>query len=134
NLMKRKIQIISMLGMMITRSLFSEANLKRRLSKLLNLPLDTTVPNRNDYLEQTLNNYNPDIFMVRELTNVYGGNAILQVLQDLISEDYRSAVFATNASDDQIGNQNDLQNLMFYNSSKFILESQHVVQTLYRDF
>src|SRR5690554_4066014 len=132
--MKRKIQIISMLGMMITHSLFSQENFKLMFYNLLNFPLDTNVPNRIDYLEQTLNTYKPDIFMVCELNNVYGGNAILQVLQDLISEDYRSAVFATNTSDDQIGNQNDLQNLMFYNSSKFILESQHVVQTLYRDF
>ena len=123
-----------MLGMMITHSLFSQENFKLMFYNLLNFPLDTNVPNRIDYLEQTLNTYKPDIFMVCELNNVYGGNAILQVLQDLISEDYRSAVFATNTSDDQIGNQNDLQNLMFYNSSKFILESQHVVQTLYRDF
>src|SRR5690606_2016264 len=51
-----------------------------------------------------------------------------------ISDDYRSAVFTSNTSDDEIGNQNDLQNLIFYDNSKFILESQHIVQTLYRDF
>ena len=123
-----------MLGMMITHSLFSQENFKLMFYNLLNFPLDTNVPNRIDYLEQTLNTYKPDIFMVCELNNVYGGNAILQVLQDRISEDYRSAVFTSNTSDDEIGNQNDLQNLIFYDNSKFILESQHVVQTLYRDF
>lgn len=132
--MKKKIQIISMLCMMITHSLFSQENFKLMFYNLLNFPLDTNVPNRIDYLEQTLNTYKPDIFMVCELNNVYGGNAILQVLQDIISEDYRSAVFTSNTSDDEIGNQNDLQNLIFYDNSKFILESQHVVQTLYRDF
>ena len=132
--MKRKIQIISMLCMMITHSLFSQENFKLMFYNLLNFPLETNVPNRIDYLEQTLNTYKPDIFMVCELNNVYGGNAILQVLQDRISEDYRSAVFTSNTSDDEIGNQNDLQNLIFYDNSKFILESQHIVQTLYRDF
>ncbi|WP_370101880.1 T9SS type A sorting domain-containing protein [Xanthomarina gelatinilytica] len=132
--MKRKIQILSMLCMMITNSLFSQENFKLMFYNLLNFPLDTNVPNRIDYLEQTLNTYKPDIFMVCELNNVYGGNAILQVLQDRISEDYRSAVFTSNTSDDEIGNQNDLQNLIFYDNSKFILESQHIVQTLYRDF
>ena len=132
--MKKKIQIISMLCMMITHSLFSQENFKLMFYNLLNFPLETNVPNRIDYLEQTLNTYKPDIFMVCELNNVYGGNAILQVLQDRISEDYRSAVFTSNTSDDEIGNQNDLQNLIFYDNSKFILESQHIVQTLYRDF
>lgn len=120
--------------MMITHSLFSQENFKLMFYNLLNFPLETNVPNRIDYLEQTLNTYKPDIFMVCELNNVYGGNAILQVLQDRISEDYRSAVFTSNTSDDEIGNQNDLQNLIFYDNSKFILESQHSVQTLYRDF
>lgn len=120
--------------MMITHSLFSQENFKLMFYNLLNFPLETNVPNRIDYLEQTLNTYKPDIFMVCELNNVYGGNAILQVLQDIISEDYRSAVFTSNTSDDEIGNQNDLQNLIFYDNSKFILESQHIVQTLYRDF
>lgn len=132
--MKKKIQIISMLCMMITHSLFSQENFKLMFYNLLNFPLETNVPNRIDYLEQTLNTYKPDIFMVCELNNVYGGIAILQVLQDIISEDYRSAVFTSNTSDDEIGNQNDLQNLIFYDNSKFILESQHVIQTLYRDF
>ena len=108
--MKKKIQIISMLCMMITHSLFSQENFKLMFYNLLNFPLETNVPNRIDYLEQTLNTYKPDIFMVCELNNVYGGNAILQVLQDIISEDYRSAVFTSNTSDDEIGNQNDLQN------------------------
>lgn len=120
--------------MMITHSLFSQENFKLMFYNLLNFPLETNVPNRIDYLEQTLNTYKPDIFMVCELNNVYGGNAILQVLQDRISEDYRSAVFTSNTSDDEIGNQDDLQNLIFYDNSKFILESQHIVQTLYRDF
>src|SRR5690606_12172746 len=127
--MKRKIQILSMLGMMITHSSFSQENFKLMFYNLLNFPLDTNVPNRIDYLEQTLNTYISDIFMVCELNNVFSGNAILQVLQDRISDDYISAVFTLNTSDDNIGNQNDLQHLMFYNSSKFILEIQHVVQT-----
>jgi hypothetical protein len=101
---------------------------------LLNFPFDTNVANRIQYLDQTLNTYQPDLFMVCELNNASGANSILQVLQDRVSDNFRSAVFTLNTSDDNTGNQNDLQNLLYYDSSKFILESQHIVTTIYRDF
>ncbi|PWI29062.1 hypothetical protein DI383_12975 [Flavobacteriaceae bacterium LYZ1037] len=101
---------------------------------LLNFPLESNVPNRIQHLDVILNNYQPDIFAVCELNNESGANAILQVLQDKVSEQFRMPTFSLNTSDDEIGNQNDLQNLIFYNSSKFILESQDIVQTIYRDF
>ncbi|GGG43586.1 T9SS type A sorting domain-containing protein [Bizionia arctica] len=101
---------------------------------LLNFPLEANVSNRIQYLDQTLDTFQPDLFMVCELNNAEGANSILGVLQDNVSADFRSATFTLNTSDNNIGNQNDLQNLLFYNSSKFILESQHIVTTIYRDF
>ena len=44
------------------------------------------------------------------------------------------ANFELNTSDDANGNQNDLQNLLFFDSSKFNLESQTIIPTVYRDF
>ncbi|TYA57335.1 T9SS type A sorting domain-containing protein [Formosa maritima] len=132
--MKKKIQIVSILCMMITNGLFAQESFKVMFYNLLNFPLETNVPNRIQHLDIILNNYQPDIFAVCELNNESGANNILQILHDRVSEDFRSAVFTLNTSDDNIGDQNDLQNLIFFNSSKFILESQDIVQTLYRDF
>ena len=132
--MKKKIQIVSMLCILITHSLFSQENFKVMFYNLLNFPLESNVSNRIQYLDAILDNYQPDIFTVCELNNVSGANSILQILQNRISEDYRMATFTLNTSDDNLGDQNDLQNLIFYNSSKFILESQNLVTTIYRDF
>jgi hypothetical protein len=132
--MKKKFQLISMLCMLISHSLFSQENFKVMFYNLLNFPFDTNVANRIQYLDQTLNTYQPDLFMVCELNNASGANSILQVLQDRVSDNFRSAVFTLNTSDDNTGDQNDLQNLLYYDSSKFILESQHIVTTIYRDF
>jgi hypothetical protein len=119
---------------MITNGLFAQESFKVMFYNLLNFPLESNVPNRIQHLDIILNNYQPDIFAVCELNNETGANAILQVLQDRVSGDFRKAGFSLNTSDDNIGNQNDLQNLIFYNSSKFILESQDIVTTIYRDF
>lgn len=119
---------------MITNGLFAQESFKVMFYNLLNFPLETNVPNRIQSLDIILNNYQPDIFAVCELNNEEGANSVLQILQDRVSNDFRSAVFTLNTSDDEIGDQNDLQNLIYYNSSKFILESQDIVQTIYRDF
>jgi len=132
--MLRNIQLVSLLCMLFTNSLLAQENFKVMFYNLLNFPNDTNVPNRIQHLDHILSNYQPDLFMVCELNNAHGANVILQVLQDRIDENYRSAVFTLNTSDDATGNQNDLQNLMFFNSSKFILESQYEITTLYRDF
>ncbi|MDG5491263.1 T9SS type A sorting domain-containing protein [Psychroserpens sp. SPM9] len=100
---------------------------------LLNFPLENAVPNRLEKLQLVLDDYRPDLFMVCELNNENGANSILSVLQ-FLNSDYQSAAFQLNTSDDTAGNQNDLQQLLFYDSSKFILESQAIVTTIFRDF
>ncbi|WP_431136736.1 endonuclease/exonuclease/phosphatase family protein [Psychroserpens mesophilus] len=100
---------------------------------VLNFPLEDAVPNRLQYLELILNDYRPDIFMVCELNNETGANTILSSLQ-FLNPDYQSATFELNTSDDVISDQNDLQNLIYYDSSKFTLESQTIITSIYRDF
>jgi hypothetical protein len=101
---------------------------------LLNFPLETAVPNRLNYLEAILLEYQPDLFMVCELNNESGANAILQLIQDRVNPNFEMAVFEFNTSDDNLGNQNDLQNLIYFDASKFILESQTIVTSIFRDF
>lgn len=90
-------------------------------------------PSKLQYLELILDDYKPDIFMVCELNTLAGANAILSSLQQ-INPDFESAVFQTNSSDDNGSDQNDLQNLIYFDATKFILESQTIVTTNVRDF
>ncbi|MEZ4793734.1 MAG: hypothetical protein R2783_09810, partial [Gelidibacter sp.] len=89
--------------------------------------------NRIQYLQITLAEAQPDVFMVCELNNEDASNDILSMMQT-INPNYAKAVFINNTSDDAISDQNDLQNMLYYDSTKFILESQAVVTTLFRDF
>ena len=100
---------------------------------VLNYPLQEEPDTRLQDLDIILNDYLPDLFMICELNNEQGANDIMNVLNN-INPDYNRAAFVLNTSDDTIGNQNDLQNMLYYDSSKFILQSQHEVTTLYRDF
>ena len=99
---------------------------------VLNYPLQEPTSRIQD-LGVILNDYRPDLFMICELNNEQGANDISNVLA-MINPNYTGAQFVLNTSDDNIGNQNDLQNMLYYDSSKFILQSQHEVTTIYRDF
>lgn len=110
---------------------FSQTNFKVMFYNLLNYPLQT--PDRSSNLSFILNDYQPDIFAVCELNNAAGAADILGILQ-AINPNYAQATFVTNTSDDDGGDQNDLQNLIYYDSSKFTLEAQDVVPTNIRDF
>ena len=112
--------------------LFSQENLKLMFYNVLNYPLQEPASRIQD-LSVIIDDYRPDLFMICELNNEEGADNILNIMQSANSN-YQRAVFQFNTSDDAIGNQNDLQNMIFYDGSKFTLESQHIVNTLYRDF
>ncbi|WP_458627135.1 T9SS type A sorting domain-containing protein [Winogradskyella sp. PC D3.3] len=101
---------------------------------LLNYPLEDAVPNRLADLSYILSDYQPDLFLVCELNNIVGAIDILNTTQSVIDSNFEMASFVTNSSDDNYGNQNDLQNLLFYNSTKFSLEEEIIVPTYLRDF
>lgn len=111
---------------------YSQETFKTMFYNVLNFPLQEPV-SRIQYLDVILNDYLPDVFMICELNNEDGADDILRLMQD-INPNYQRALFVENTSDDTIGDQNDLQNMIFYDSSKFILESQAEITTIYRDF
>lgn len=131
--MIRKLYGFTIAAVLMFQSLSAQENFKLMFYNLLNFPLEDAVPNRLQYLELILNDYQPDLFMVCELNNESGADAILNTLQ-LIDPNYERATFTLNTSDDTISDQNDLQQLVYYDSSKFILLNQTVVTTIYRDF
>ncbi|VAV83309.1 Endonuclease/exonuclease/phosphatase [hydrothermal vent metagenome] len=112
-------------------TMFSQETFKIMHYNLLNYPLQDA--SKLQYLEVILDTYRPDLFTVNELNNQAGADAILSSLQ-FINPNYNSATFVTNSSDDNIGDQNDLQNFVYFDSSKFILISQTQVKTIFRDF
>ena len=132
--MKKNIIITFFLCVFSLNGLFAQETFKMMFYNLLNFPLQSVPPNRIQYLETILSNYQPDIFMVCELNNESASNGILNMMQQSINTNYAGANFVLNTSDDNFGNQNDLQNMLYYDSSKFILESQTVITTIYRDF
>lgn len=100
---------------------------------LLNFPLQEPASRIQD-LSYILGEYQPDLLMVCELNNIDGANAVLEAIQQTYNPNMTMATFFNNTSDDTIGDQNDLQNLIYYDPEKFILHSQDIITTLYRDF
>lgn len=105
---------------------------KTMFYNVLNYPLQQPTSRIQD-LGVVLDDYRPDLFMICELNNEQGADDILNTMTN-INSNYVRAQFVLNTSDDNLGDQNDLQNMLYYDSSKFSLESQHVITTLYRDF
>jgi hypothetical protein len=131
--MIKKLSLLLFACMFSIPSLFAQTDFKLMFYNVLNFPLEDAVPDRLQYLELVLDDYRPDVFMVCELNNETGANTILSSLQ-AINPNYQSATFELNTSDDNLSNQNDLQQLIYFDSSKFILESQAIVTTIFRDF
>lgn len=131
--MIKKLYLFAMAWTIVTTSLAAQENVKLMFYNILNFPSEDAVTNRLQYLELILDDYRPDLFMVCELNNESGADTILNSLQYL-NPNYDRAVFEFNTSDDTLSDQNDLQQMLFFDSSKFILESQTPVTTIFRDF
>lgn len=131
--MKKTFLLFSVIAL-IAINCSAQENFKVMFYNLLNYPLEDAVPNREVDLEVTLSDYQPDLFLVCELNNSEGANNILSITRSAISSDFEMATYVSNTSDDFIGDQNNLQNLLYYNSSKFILEEEIIVPTYLRDF
>ncbi|WP_299525852.1 T9SS type A sorting domain-containing protein [Winogradskyella sp.] len=132
--MKKKILSYLMLLLLFNFEVIGQETFKVMFYNLLNYPLEDAVPNREDDLEFILSDYQPDLFLVCELNNSTGANNVLSITKNAINSNFEMASFVPNTSDDLSGNQNDLQNLLYYDSTKFILEEEVIVPTDLRDF
>lgn len=132
--MKSKLSIILFFIALSCNISFAQETFKAMFYNLLNFPLQEPAASRLNELETVLSHYQPDLFMVCELNNISGATTILNMMKQSINVNYEMANFVLNTSDDTISDQNDLQNLIYYDSSKFNLESQTEVTTIYRDF
>ncbi len=132
--MKKKLFSYCMLCLWSLLNVSAQETFKVMFYNLLNYPLETAVPNREQDLEFILSDYQPDLFLVCELNNIAGANDVLNITRTAINPNFEMATFVYNTSDDNIGDQNNLQNLLYYDSTKFIIEEEIIVQTYLRDF
>ena len=132
--MKKKITVFFTVCLCSIVSISAQETFKVMFYNLLNYPLEDAVPNREADLEYILADYQPDLFMVCELNNITGATNVLNITRTAINSNFEMATYVSNTSDDNVGDQNDLQNLLYYDSTKFILEEEIIVPTYLRDF
>ncbi|WP_412560549.1 T9SS type A sorting domain-containing protein [Winogradskyella sp. MIT101101] len=132
--MKKKILSFLTVCLVSSINVSAQETFKVMFYNLLNYPLEDAVPNREDDLEFILADYQPDLFLVCELNNITGANTVLNITRTAINPNFEMATYVSNTSDDTTGDQNDLQNLLYYDSTKFILEEEIIVPTDLRDF
>ena len=130
--MRKRVFITLAITFVFINLLVSQGNYKIMFYNVLNYPIQEPA-NRIQYLQTILDDYRPDIFMICELNNEEGADNILNIMKE-INDDYERADFELNSSDNSIGNSNNFQNLIFFNSSKFTLEEQFIIPSIYRDF
>tara|TARA_R100001369_G_scaffold92446_1_gene137594 strand:+ start:198 stop:1472 length:1275 start_codon:yes stop_codon:yes gene_type:complete len=132
--MKKKILGFLTLGLCAILNVTAQETVKVMFYNLLNYPLETAVANREADLEFILSDYQPDLFLVCELNDVTGANNVLAITRTAINSNFEMATYMSNTSDDSGSNQNNLQNLLYYDSTKFTLEEEIIVPTELRDF
>jgi endonuclease/exonuclease/phosphatase family metal-dependent hydrolase len=132
--MKKKLIGLFTISILVCFNVSAQETFKVMFYNLLNYPLEDAVQNREDDLEFILADYQPDLFLVCELNNSTGATNVLNIVKSAVNSDFEMATYVSNTSDDAVGNQNDLQNLLYYDSKKFILQEEIIVPTYLRDF
>jgi endonuclease/exonuclease/phosphatase family metal-dependent hydrolase len=127
--MKKSISLL-ILMLLICSSGFSQTRIKTLFYNLLYYP--SGAPNdRKLTLKLILDTYNPDIFTVCELETVDGADEILSQSIQASRPNFARATFVNNQSDNSADNQ--LNQMIFYNTDMFTLESQQTHLTYIRD-
>lgn len=132
--MKKKFTSFLIIMLFTFTNVSAQETVKVMFYNLLNYPLETAVPNRIIDLSYILSDYQPDLFLVCELNNITGAIDVLNTLKSAINSNFEMATYVSNTSDDSGGDQNDLQNLLYYDSTKFSIEEEIIVPTYLRDF
>ena len=84
---------------------------------------------RASILKKIITDYQPDLFMVCELQSQDGANIILNTSLQTANQKYKMAQFVSNQSNPNT----HLQQLIFYNKDKLILDRQRIITTAVRD-
>jgi endonuclease/exonuclease/phosphatase family metal-dependent hydrolase len=108
-------------------SCFAQNSIKTMFYNVLEFP--ELNPNRITLLQDILQDYSPDIFMVCELQSQEGADVILNVgLNSNGNSNYSAAPYFENQS-----GGGDLQQALFYRNDMFVLENTEIINTPVRD-
>jgi len=105
----------------------AQETIKTMFYNLLEFP-EASPANREVLLREILDEYDPDIFMICELLSDEGADLILDITLNNETEQYSRAPFVPNQSGSA-----DLQQMVFYKSGKFNLETSEIITTPVRD-
>ncbi len=114
--------------MFLSIGLFSQNTARLMFYNLLDFP-EAPPANRDIILKNIIDEVEPDIFMVAELQSDSGAGIILNNALNDEANIYASAPFVFNTS----GSGGEIQQLLYYNTSKFSLELADIIQTSLRD-
>jgi len=126
--MFKKSSILIVFMIFLSFQIYAQETINTMFYNLLDFP-EAPPSNRADILKAIVDDYQPDLFMVCELQSEAGADIILNT--SLVTQDnrYMRANFIPNQSSSFAG----LQQLVFYNSKKLILDDLTVITTSIRD-
>ncbi len=107
---------------------FSQETINTMFYNVFRFP-SSAPANREILFREILDEYQPDLLMICELETEEGANLILNTSLANQSDTFDRAVFYSNTS----SSTDFLQNMVFFNTRKLILEMQQIHQTAYRD-
>ena len=111
----------------LSLSLTAQETINTMFYNLLDFP-EASPGGRSEILRNIFSDYEPDIFMVCELQSEAGADEILNITLNYNETTYSRSEFVENQSGGA-----DLQQLIFFKTNKFSLESSEVITTNVRD-
>ncbi|MDT7833329.1 T9SS type A sorting domain-containing protein [Flavobacteriaceae bacterium S356] len=105
-----------------------QTRIKTMFYNLLNYSNSVVSQNKTVHLKTVLDDIQPDLFMVCELINVQGSDYLYNNAVLASNPDFAKATFEISQSA-----ASGLQQMVYYNSKKLILESSNIITTNVRD-
>ena len=107
---------------------YGQTRIKAMMYNILNYSDSEISQNKTPFLSTILNEVNPDLLMVCEMVDEIGSDYLFENAIIPFNEDFEKAPFEENQS-----GSNSLQQMVYYNSNKLILEESRVITADTRD-
>ena len=107
---------------------YGQTRIKAMMYNVLNYSDSEVSQNKTPFLSTILNEVNPDLLMVCEVVDEIGSDYLFENAIIPFNEDFEKAPFEENQSGSY-----SLQQLVYYNSNKLILEESRVITADTRD-
>ena len=107
---------------------YGQTRIKAMMYNILNYSDSEISQNKTPFLSTILNEVNPDLLMVCEVVDEIGSDFLFENAIIPFNEDFEKAPFEENQS-----GSNSLQQMVYYNSKKLILEESKVITADTRD-